>query len=224
MDVTAKRLRAMLAEAARRYPGVWRQIDAFRADRGRGDLPDWPDWCFLPIAGTYAIVGGSRRLPPERVPDPARLAALAAWRVTQGIYRFDPELYAALVSTELKGDLPADLLKRLPAWGVYIEMQQPDLQGFFAHLEHDVNTGRMELRLVLDAVEDDGGLIPIPLHVGKWNLARAIEEMMTEAHKQATLQGYGQYAHSASAALDRIARGVAPMLSLLLYLCSESAD
>jgi len=32
------------------------------------DLPERPDWCFLPMPGAYAILsgGGDRRAPPER--------------------------------------------------------------------------------------------------------------------------------------------------------------
>ena len=32
---------------------------------------------------------------------------LAAWRMTQGIYRIDPTLYAALSETPIAGDIPA---------------------------------------------------------------------------------------------------------------------
>jgi len=71
---------------------AWRQMDAFRADRGHG-LPNWPDWCFLPMSGFYAILSDDAqcdRLPLNQMEDVARLAAMGTWRVTQGIYRFDP--------------------------------------------------------------------------------------------------------------------------------------
>ena len=104
-------------------------------------------------------------------------------RVSQGVYRFDPDLYQAIVSTELNGDLPADLLTRLPEWCVYIELQgTPDLHGFFVHLERDVDTLQMELRLLLDL---DTGLLPMPLHLGQWDLVAALEEMVRETRKHA---------------------------------------
>ena len=115
MNSAECRPRQHLAAAGSLYPNAWRQIDHFRAMRGREGLGNWPDWCFLPIAGYHAIVsgGGSNRVPFDRISDLARLAALGAWRVTQGIYRFDEDLYEAIVSTELKGDIPADLLTSL---------------------------------------------------------------------------------------------------------------
>ena len=44
-----------LAYYSRIYPSAWKQVDQFRADRGKS-LPFWPDWCFLPLAGAYAII------------------------------------------------------------------------------------------------------------------------------------------------------------------------
>lgn len=47
------------------YPLAWKQINSFREIRGK-DLPDWPEWCFCPLAGAYAVVsgGGDNRLNP----------------------------------------------------------------------------------------------------------------------------------------------------------------
>lgn len=45
---------------------------------------------------------------------------LACWRMTQGIYRFDTTVYESLLSTKLDGELPVDVLLRLPEWCVYL--------------------------------------------------------------------------------------------------------
>ena len=219
MSATECRPRQHLAVAAKLYPNIWRQVDEFRAMRGREGLGNWPDWCFLPIAGYHAIVsgGGNNRVPFDRISDVARLAALGAWRVTQGIYRFDEDLYEAIVSTELKGDIPADLLTRLPAWCVYIELQAAaGVHGFFAHLESDMNSGEMELRLLIDA---DNALLPVPLHLGQWDLVTALEKTASESSKQALRHGLPTLG-----SLADLASNIAPMVSLLLYLCSEHAD
>lgn len=47
--------REALVAIARKYPKGWKQVDKFRASRGK-DIEQWPDWCFLPLAGAYAIV------------------------------------------------------------------------------------------------------------------------------------------------------------------------
>jgi len=224
----APRPKQHLIAAARRYPGAWRQADAFRADRGK-DLPDWPDWCFLPLGGWYAIVSADAevgRLGLEHgaeVGDIGRLAALGAWRMTQGIYRFDPDLFAAVAGTPVEGDLPGDLFYRLPEWCVYVETPgqrglDAPLHGFFAHLEWDANTGRPELRLVLDT---ETGLQPLPVHIGQWPLEEAMQRTVAEAKRQAVFHG----ATAVTAALsERIDFRLDPLVSLLLYLCSESAE
>lgn len=58
------RPRDQVAAIAKAYPQAWAQIDEFRADRGKG-LPAWADWCFIPMAATYAIASaqhGTNRL------------------------------------------------------------------------------------------------------------------------------------------------------------------
>ena len=80
------RPRTILETFARLYPDAWKQVDDLRANR-KG-LGGWPDWCFLPLAGAYAIVSQGRTRPSvEQVRHVGILGALAAWRVTQGIYR-----------------------------------------------------------------------------------------------------------------------------------------
>lgn len=223
------RQRAYLTEMARKYPDVWKRIDIMRAARGR-DLPDWPQWCFLPLAGAIALVEGYGVRHDGL--DPARLAALAAWRVTQGVYRFDPDLYKEIIDTPLTGDIPHDVFHRLPEWCVYVETPGMTftgrvLYGFFAHLEYDVETDRTELRLLLDLDERAHVLapstIPVILHLGPWSVEESIERMLEAARAMADDPellrdpGWDDYART-------LAKNVRPMLSLLLYLCSVNAD
>lgn len=221
-DKLAERPRQHLIAAGKLYPGAWRQIDDFRAGRGK-EMPGWPDWCFLPIVGYYAIVsgGGGNRVPVERAPDIARLAALGTWRVTQGIYRFDPDLYDSIVSTEFKGDLPAELLHRLPAWCVYIELQKrPGVYGFFAHMESDAKTGEPELRLLIDTEE---ALLPIPVHIGRWDIVTAMEKTMGVTFQNAASHGIA-VPESKPESFAGLAQLIVPLVSLVLYLCTENAD
>lgn len=217
-----------LTAAGRLYPGAWRQADEMRAGRGK-NLPSWPDWCYLPLSGWYAIVCADAGVASldfrhlNRVGDIGRLAALGTWRVTQGIYRFDRTLYDALVATPLEGDLPAELFLRLPEWCVYIET--PDYQwldtplyGFFAHLEWDTNTERMELRLLLDA---EAALQPLPIHMGQWPLQEAVQRAVQETKRQMIHQGATALAANVPAKFDF---QVEALVSLLLYLCAENAD
>ena len=213
-----------LHAAGQMYPGAWKQSDDFRAGRGV-DLPDWPDWCYLPLAASYAIVSadaGVDRLSPELISDVARLNALSTWRLGQGIYRFDPSLYSALINTPVSGDLPCDVLYHLPEWCIYIELidyewQGDRVHGVFIHLEWDANSGRHELRLLIDAEND---LFPVPIHLGKHSLPDAIDEALNVSRTWAATMGM-TLPDGTKTILHEL---LEPIMALLLYLCTEAAD
>lgn len=175
------------------------------------------------MAGAYAVVS-SRGGDPL---DVSVVAALGAWRETQGVYEFDPDLFAALVDTDLTGDIPLDVLFRLPEWCVYVPTPGfmwlgKQVDGFFAHLEADANErGRVELRLLL---VQDGRTIPVPLHV--WmpgGITAAAERFSQEAAFQARAAGVALDEETAAAAA-KDAAATAPLVSLVLYLCSDDAE
>ena len=135
----------ILGSFSRLYPDAWKHVDEFRANR-KG-LGNWPGWCFMPLAGAYAIVSKGATL---RSIDQARhvgvLGALAAWRVTQGIYRFDPTVLDALWETPVTGDIPTEVLYHLPEWCVYVPTPErrwhgDALHGVFA--SSSVSNGRI---------------------------------------------------------------------------------
>lgn len=231
------RTRAILAAVARAYPNAWQVLDGYRAARGAPDFMDWPDWCFVPAAGAYAVVsgGGENRVPFERSGHIGLVAGLGAWRITQGIYRFDPTLYEALLATPITDEIPVDVLHHLPGWCVYVETPghtvfTSALHGFFAFMECDANTGAEELRLLLDMAIDptdpfslSGGVTSLPLPLAGGNLDASLLALTHKGARQAQQCGL---AISESdlvpvAALDQV---IAPLLSLLLYLCSATPD
>ncbi len=212
-----------------RYPEAWRQAARFRTLRGAG-LPDWPAWCYLPLSGAYAIVSGGTAEPLSiaAAADIGRVGALAAWRETQGIYLYDETLLTALWETPVDGELPREVLEHLPEWCVYVQLAQPrpvgpgTLHGWYAHLEHDVRTGRRELRLVLDETLASGEdlLLPLSLHlVG--DLPSAVRAFVAEAQCQAPAE---LRASIDDAALASSILGVEPLVSVLLYLCASASE
>src|SRR3954451_17132262 len=109
MNEAYLRPRKVLEAFSRLYPETWRRVDDLRARRK--ELGNWPDWYFLPLAGAYALVSGGKSLAPgERVGHVGILGALAAWRVTQGIDRFDPTAFDALWETPVTGEIPTEVL------------------------------------------------------------------------------------------------------------------
>ena len=151
-----------------------------------------------------------------RAGDIAMLAALAAWRQGRGIYRVDPELAEALASTYLDGDLPVDVLYRLPEWCVYISGIGAEA---YAHLEWDVTHRRPELRLLLSAEE---GWLSVAVHLDRPTLAEAIESMLDQARANAV--HFGIEARLPDDAVAQVMALARPVVAAVLHLCSADAD
>lgn len=219
-DITARPIEHLRAWT-HHYPALPGLIDQMRRDRGTA-LPDWPEWCFIPLAGWIAMLMQDPDYEGSEfaaAADVGRVAALGTWRYSQGVYVMDPALRAALTETDITGELPSEVFLRLPEWCVYVATPgmaygSTDLHGFWAHLEHDANDGRAELRLVLDT---DTGLVAIPIHLGQWTLVEAMQRVIAEASRQVP----------GSPLPDRsteLAETLNPIVSILLYLCSEEPE
>ena len=97
--------RLLLRELSRRCPNVWDYIKKFRSGKEKAHF-DWPDWCYMPIAAGHAISSGislSKEALFDPLLNPASITALATWRVSQGIYRFDADLFNALIHQPFVG-------------------------------------------------------------------------------------------------------------------------
>lgn len=234
------RPRQLVAAIAKKYPNVWRLVDTLRNSRGRNGIRNWPDWCFLPsLLWLFIVTLRHERIveisdsfwselsaretvhaPPEWYEDRVRLTALGAWRVTQGIYRFDPSIYEAVLDTPISGNLPHDLFFHMPEWCVYVEtpgrcFQGAQLHGAFVYLDW-WDDNRIQLNLLLDT--DDGATYAVGLELGHWPLEEGLR-------RHATIHADGKVAWRLSEGrVNELAREVAPLLSLVLYLCSEAAD
>jgi hypothetical protein len=138
-----------------RYPQAWRMADALRARQGTEHFPAWPHWCYLPAGYVerYIVAEGRPSFSIERAFDPMILAALCAWRMGKGVYRFDPELLEELWQTPVTGEIPGEVLLRLPEWCVYLELPdkklsgEMDIRGCFAFLDWEPRFSRAELCL-----------------------------------------------------------------------------
>ena len=137
------------------YKGLNSLVNDFLQGRG-SELPDWPEWCFLPVAGWYSIVSSHYKVPyltPNLIQDVPVISALGAWRYTQGLYQFDSDLAQELMTMPMEGNIPVEVLYRLPEWCIYIQLPEPieidfrTVEGFWTHLEYDVNTTKSELRI-----------------------------------------------------------------------------
>ncbi|PND37926.1 hypothetical protein C1O66_10565 [Paucibacter aquatile] len=233
----AKRPNELLAAYTQRFPNAHRDIDEMRMEMRGVSAPDWPDWCYAPITCSQAAIANHLGVcvthlgasSPFAVMDATAFAALAAWRKTRGVYTFDPTVYQEVCETPLDGQLPCDLLLRMPEWCVYLPTPNMSIlggsiHGCFVHLEHDVNNQRAELRLLFDVGCDDYQLFyPVPIHLGNWTLAEAHDRAnMVIAASQGPL---GMLRMPDEPAIKQaIATATKAVVNLVLFLCSQASD
>ena len=217
------------AECARRvglhFPGIWPRLDRLRAKYADG-AHGFPDHWYLPFNGIVPVLdelleemaqAGARvgNVPGTTV---NMLATLAGWRATQGVYRFDPSLYDALIATLIEGKLPTELLSRLPEWSVYIEtpgmrwVGEP-LYGVFAQVG-DLHDGAQVLTLVAHTAGPDHAVSGVSIRLDEETIGVALDAVyFRQAEKGMVLDA------------DELAtlHAVPRVISLLLYLRSEAA-
>jgi hypothetical protein len=163
---------------------------------------------------------------PMEMPNVSKLNALATWRLSKGIYQFDKDLLNALISTPLH-NMPVEIFYRIPEWCIYIQYKthldliNQDIEGFFFSLEYDVNNKSTELRFVFDTGSD---LMPFVLHL-KNTLHESIKDAFDLSNKYLakapSLQGINPIPDEAA---EIVAPYVTPLISLVLYLCSENHE
>lgn len=192
----AERVDRLLKEFRHRYPDALAVCGDFADKRGQGDL-DWPDWCWLPMAAVITYLTGTS---PLAMRDIAKVAALTQWRLGRGVYELDDDVASTAVS-ELWGSAggnatqwanavlpPLETWQRLPEWCCYVhwpDRHRPQVpaeagfqaEGVFVHLEYDYNTGRPELRLLIDTDGTWDGLVAVPLYLDRPNLGAAAADM-----------------------------------------------
>jgi hypothetical protein len=246
------RLAGHLREAGRRYPEIWRCIDRYRARRA--EFGNWPGWCFCPFTASYGVVAAAHGVESLRelhmaeyatddeqhdaqspVLSVARLGALAPWRVGQGVYLIDPDVLASVMATPLDGAMPVDVLMQLPEWCCYVATPGHSaswigpIHGFFAHLEWREDDGRAELRLLLDRAGWPPWTSLVPEIV---RLDRGLSFDESYARMIAAMRHHGATAGLPPGRFEAAARTVqheareriAPLISTLLYLCSQTAS
>lgn len=57
------------------YPGAWKLVDDFRSQQGK-KLPFGPEWCFMLLAGAYAIVSSEAEKQGLNITSPEHMLLL----------------------------------------------------------------------------------------------------------------------------------------------------
>lgn len=232
-----------MSRIADKYPKIWTRLDSHRTQAIQKF--QWNSRCYLPVPVMNIFLGQERlaELPAdvqfssrdeilkslfteERCADALHISVLAAWRLTQGIYRYHPDVLEALWDTPVTGDIPSEVLHALPEWCVYIETpHRPKwydvpMDGFFALFDYDQQTEM--LRFVIDS---EGQLFNgMPIYLGGSLLDGLIrsknEAIRMSQHKVLSKEAKGFLELSP----EEMCGPLIPLLSTLLYLCAQNAE
>ncbi|MEV8396746.1 hypothetical protein [Streptomyces niveus] len=198
-----KRATRYLSQVRKRYPEGFTQLNRMVRQKGAAGMPDWPDWCWAPLGASYAVVSGGdpNRLTADdsRTADMGRLGALAAWRLTKGVYWLEPDAADVHVSRLWRApNVPVDpklgaerFVDNLPQHCVYVALPQSNRPleagvlhwplGLFIHLEHDASNARPELRILVDTDGTWEGLEPHPVLLDRPTLLASSRELAAGA-------------------------------------------
>lgn len=117
----------VLEETSKVHPDIWRHLDGVKADPARVGLQGWDSCCYMPYLVAFPVMEHIHRDTVAQseahlalASDSKLVAALCAWRMTKGVYRFDPTMMSELMRSEIDGDIPTSVFLRMPEWCVYI--------------------------------------------------------------------------------------------------------
>jgi hypothetical protein len=159
----------------------------------------------------------------------AQVAALGAWRVTQGIYRFDETVLDALWTTPVNGEIPSAVLCALPEWCVYIEtpgrlFARAPINGFFCFLQFEDDDQQTDLIILLDLASSADFLPSFPIRLGKDLLSAAADSQKSLEEALRLDPTLNIFREALDVSAQDIVATCSPLISTVLYLCSTNAE
>ena len=222
----ACRPRLAIESLSRDYPGIWKEIDELRSKNTEA-LKYWPDTCFIPQAIIDLVLFSgpeSLSLPFGAIKENweiSRICALAAWRTTQGIYRFDVDVIEPLMKTPLGDKIPMDLLMRMPEWCIYVEtpgliVLGERIYGAWVRLDAMLTGEPTDLHLWVDCETP----FPIQMELGSGGIEECINRRMRVVGTSSLIPANLQREICGQIMLE-VVRAVIP---LVLYICTQADD
>lgn len=231
LDAVIARLRKNLKKYGEAIPGLWKVIDEARAQSST----KWPSWCFAPIELVRAVVVGAAlnsgfRDPKPLLTDLVATTMLAAWRTTQGIYVFDPDVQSSIWNTSLDGDIPSEVLLHLPEWCCFVcatgSVFGEEVLGFLVSLNKDSEQLPPELWLLVIYKDEDAEVEPLCL-----TLTGSITDAIAGGLAKLERTTFAMKPEQKAPVLERLrtryigaVRDLAGMVSLVLYLAADNRE
>ena len=219
----------------RKYPNIWTDLRKVYEDPGKMIRPNSggiellqsvPDWCIMPTFFPFLVMTDKygELFYMTHMDELMTLGSTYIWRCSKGIYRFAPEIYQALISQPLTGDLPMECLHHLPEWAVYVETpglsyERHPMEGFIAHLDYNLFSRSTDLQFAMFLKgREEPRMVALPF--GDGSLLDAMERvdqldnMFTDDIHRVRYVG----------TRDEYKATFTSMLQLLFYLCSDEPD
>ena len=185
-------------------------------DRVRSGHDKWPRWCFAPFTA-WAQAIFHRKEDLQKATEVSCASIILPWRYSRSVYRFDPDVYRELILTPFSGDLPEEVLLRLPEWSIFVEMQGESVSGFFASL--DWFDGKSEIRFVFCR---DEHLIPVYVTLSHKTIENSFQASLHEYESR--VGGSAEVKKDYESFLGKDLSLLRKALSLVLYICSDEAE
>jgi len=219
-----------LNRISQEYPGIWKHVEVFHKLAHKDGPTSVPKWCYLPVSAAGAAIvssnPNSHKDQEEAVFEALEMACIVAaigtWRMTKGVYRFDPEVLEALKTSTIDCAILSGEFMTLPEWCCYCEtpgfewLSGPML-GFWCHLEWDPRREQVELRLLIDTDEE---LVPAMVPLGPWTVVEGVERAFKETYAYASLLPEAVWDHLISEQAEKLHA----LVSIVLYLCTQAGE
>lgn len=225
----------------------WRAMGKWVAE-SRAMGCEWPSWCLIPEEGWKTIRESfiESKTDTENIVEMNRcrtdsllLASVGTWRISKGIYRFNDVLQNELMVSGISGDIPTHVFKRLPEWGVYLEIPPgvctdvfSTVCGAWVRLGYEITTGAELVSIVLE--DGAGSHKRYCCHLSEKTIPDMVQICI---ERQIRTLGLGYQWDHRSAEYQRSVRDMIKMgspteqtdmlskvLSALLYICSSEPD
>lgn len=184
---------------------------------------DRPAWCLIPFKTAYDMIKAtvSPSIPESQVAvviaqRAMMLSYCAPWRLTQDIVRIHQDLLAEISETPMTGDIPVDVLLKIPVWCMFVEYSTEDFCGFFFFLDGSPDK-TPELR-ILWMPEHGDNILSTTVSIGKGTVEEALEKSDVRTLKAATQKQQTDLERVDHHNLTQTA------LNIILYLCAQNAE